>query len=86
MIEHLRKLLLGSLVAGLMLPLTGVLKAWGGPSGEEIVQRCDLDTNAGKDQRSQMTVLLRDAAGNEKKNIYRRYWKNYLVKIILSIK
>jgi len=77
MIKHLRKLLLGSLVAGLMLPLTGVLKAWGGPSGEEIVQRCDLDTNAGKDQRSQMTVLLRDAAGNEKKNIYRRYWKNY---------
>ena len=46
-------------------------------TAETIVQRCDLDTYAGEDNRSKLTVILRDATGNEKKNVYRRYWKNY---------
>ena len=46
-------------------------------TAETVVQRCDLDTYAGDDNRSKLTVILRDAAGNEKKNVYRRYWKNY---------
>lgn len=55
------------------------LAAWLGavqaqPSAEEIVQQCDLNTNPGPDQRSLLTVVLKDAAGNEQKNVYRRYW------------
>ena len=47
------------------------------PAPTDIVQRCDLDTYAGDDNRSRLTVILRDAAGNTKKNVYRRYWKFY---------
>lgn len=46
-------------------------------TGADIVQRCDKEANAGKDQRNLLTVILRDASGNEKKNIYQRYWKDY---------
>lgn len=46
-------------------------------TGADIVQRCELDKNAGVDQRTRLTVLLRDATGNEKKNVYRRYWKDF---------
>ena len=46
-------------------------------TGAEIVQRCDKEANAGHDQRTILTVILRDSAGNEKKNVYRRYWKDY---------
>jgi len=46
-------------------------------TAQTVVQRCDLDTYAGDDNRSRLTVMLRDAGGNEKKNVYRRYWKNY---------
>ncbi len=41
-----------------------------------IIQRCDLETPLGKDQRSRMIVTLRDAEGNEKQRVYRRYWKD----------
>jgi len=44
------------------------------PSAGEIIQRCDIETPLGKDQRSRMTVILRDAEGNEKRRVYRRYW------------
>jgi hypothetical protein len=47
------------------------------PSGEEIVQHCDLDTNIGQDSRSTLTMVLKDAAGNEQKNVYKRYWIDY---------
>ncbi len=40
-----------------------------------IIRRCDLETPLGKDQRSRMIVTLRDAEGNEKQRVYRRYWK-----------
>jgi len=44
------------------------------PAANEIIQRCDLETPLGKDQRSEMTVILRDPEGNEKKRVYHRYW------------
>ncbi len=47
------------------------------PTAAEIVQRCDLDTYAGDDNRSRLTMILSDLAGNAKKNVYRRYWKFY---------
>lgn len=43
--------------------------------GADIVRQCDTEANAGEDNRSVLTVILKDAAGNEKKNVYRRYWK-----------
>jgi len=46
-------------------------------TGADIVQRCDKETYPGEDQRNQLMVLLRDASGNEKKNVYRRYWKDF---------
>ena len=46
-------------------------------TGADVVQRCDMDKNPGKDQRTILTVILRDAAGSEKKNVYRRYWKDF---------
>jgi len=44
-------------------------------TGADIVQRCDHDAYAGADQRTILSIILRDASGNERKNIYRRYWK-----------
>lgn len=64
------------LLAGLAL-FTTAWTAHAAPSAAEIVQRCDLETYAGDDQRSRLTVILQDMAGNTKKNVYRRYWKFY---------
>lgn len=59
--------------AGLILALAlGAAQAQ--PSGEEIVQQCDLNTNIGQDSRSTLTMTLRDSGGNEQKNVYKRYW------------
>ena len=71
-----RLLFLGGLFMSLAAGLPAVVLA-AQVTGAEIVQRCDLDTYAGEDQRTRLTVILRDAEGNEKKNVYRRYWKNY---------
>ena len=46
-------------------------------TGADIVQRCDKEANAGADQRNLLTVILRDASGNEKKNVYQYRTKNY---------
>lgn len=56
-----------------------VLAAWLGgahaqPGANEIVQQCDLGTYPGEDQHTTLTVVLRDAAGNEQRNVYDRYW------------
>jgi len=37
--------------------------AFAQPTGEEIVQQCDLNTNIGEDTRSTLTVTLKDADG-----------------------
>jgi len=45
-------------------------------SARDIVKYCNYK-NPGNDQRSRLTITLRDKDGNEKKNVYRRLWKNY---------
>lgn len=45
-------------------------------TGKEIIEQCGYK-NAGRDQRSTFTVTLVDAAGNEKKSVYLRLWKDY---------
>lgn len=59
-----------AMFAVLAVPVT----AWA-IDGAEIVQHCDMEANGGSDQRTVLTVILKDSAGNEKKNVYRRYWK-----------
>lgn len=46
------------------------------PTGREIFKRCD-NKYPGDDQQSTLTIILRDKDGNEKKNVYHRYWKDY---------
>lgn len=45
-------------------------------AGRDIYQRCNFK-NPGDDQRSRLTIILRDKDNNEKKNVYRRLWKDY---------
>jgi len=45
-------------------------------TARDIVNYCNYK-NPGNDQRSHLTIILRDKDGNEKKNVYRRLWKNY---------
>lgn len=44
------------------------------PNGAEIIQHCDLDIYPGQDQRSTLSVTIRDAIGNERRDVYKRYW------------
>ena len=46
------------------------------PSGEDIVKHCAYKY-AGDDQRTKLSIILRDKEGNERKNIYLRLWKAY---------
>jgi len=62
------------LLAMLASSLVFSVQAVAAPSAEEIIQRCDIETPLGHDQRSRMTVILRDPEGNEKRRVYRRYW------------
>lgn len=43
---------------------------------KEVVQSCEYK-NPGNDQRSVLAIELIDKDGNSRKNVYRRYWKNY---------
>jgi len=70
---HIKRLAVYAGYAAVSAVLAGPATAWA-IDGAEIVQHCDVEANAGSDQRSVLTVILRDAAGNEKKNVYRRYW------------
>lgn len=45
-------------------------------SANEIIEQCYYK-NAGEDQLAQLTIILRDRSGSEKKNVYTRYWKDY---------
>jgi len=45
-------------------------------AGHDIFQHCNFK-NPGDDQRSRLTIILRDKDNNEKKNVYRRLWKDY---------
>lgn len=46
------------------------------PDGKTIVQNCDYK-NPGQDQRSKLTITLKDKDGNERTNVYLRLWKDY---------
>ena len=45
-------------------------------TGEEVVRHCEYK-NAGEDQRSRLTIILKDSTGSERKNVYLRLWKDY---------
>lgn len=42
----------------------------------EIIERCEYK-NPGEDQQSILSISLIDKDGNERKNVYKRLWKNY---------
>ena len=46
------------------------------PTGKEIYEHCNFKY-PGNDQQSTLTIILRDKDGNERKNVYHRYWKDY---------
>lgn len=46
------------------------------PSGKKIFEQCNYKY-PGDDQQSTLTITLRDKDGNERKNIYHRFWKDY---------
>ena len=46
------------------------------PAATDIVKQCNFKY-PGDDQKSTLTITLKDKDGNEKKNIYRRFWKAY---------
>lgn len=48
----------------------------GGVTGEDVVKNCDFK-NPGNDQRSKLTIILKDSSGSERKNVYLRLWKDY---------
>ncbi len=43
---------------------------------DEIVSHCNYK-NAGIDQRSQLTIILKNQNGEGSRNVYRRWWKAY---------
>lgn len=45
-------------------------------TGHDVVERCDFKY-PGDDQRTRLTIVLRDKDGNEKRNVYGRFWKDY---------
>lgn len=68
-----------SLLCGLafLLPAAaGAADAAAGVTGEEVVKNCDFK-NPGDDQRSRLTIVLKDSSGSERKNVYLRLWKDY---------
>ena len=46
------------------------------PTGKEIFERCNYKY-PGEDQRSTLTITLREKDGSERKNVYHRLWKDY---------
>ncbi|RMH14847.1 MAG: outer membrane lipoprotein-sorting protein [Gammaproteobacteria bacterium] len=45
-------------------------------TGAQIVQKCGYK-NPGNDARTTLTITLTDSDGNVKKNVYKRFWKDY---------
>ena len=46
------------------------------PTGKEVFERCNYKY-PGEDQRSTLTITLREKDGSERKNVYHRLWKDY---------
>lgn len=64
--------------AALMAPALPTLAATENEaaSGAEVVKQCAFKP-AGKDQKSRLTVILRDKEGSERKHVYLRFWKDF---------
>ena len=67
--------------AKLMLVILGGFYSVSGLAVEDVpvkkvVQSCEYK-NPGSDQRSVLAIELIDKDGSQRKNIYRRFWKNY---------
>jgi hypothetical protein len=62
-----------TLLFAMLLPLSAIAQD---VTGREIVAKCDYK-NPGNDQRSKLTITLRDKDGNERKNVYLRLWKDF---------
>lgn len=45
-------------------------------TADEVVQHCNYKY-PGEDQKARMTIIKQDKAGNEKKEVYERLWKDY---------
>jgi len=45
-------------------------------TGQEVVKNCDYKY-PGDDQRTKLTIVLKDKDGNERRNEYLRLWKDY---------
>ena len=72
----LQSLILALLIGGVTPFGLAADKGTPTPTGKEIFERCNFKY-PGEDQQSTLTVTLRDKDGNEKKNVYRRFWKDY---------
>lgn len=73
----IQKLLRTALGCSILLGVVGLEPAYAeDPDGKTIVQNCDYK-NPGQDQRSKLTITLKDKDGNERTNIYLRLWKDY---------
>lgn len=66
-------------VAGLALsPLCGATAAWGATdlTAAQIFAKAQA-VNPGEDQRSRLTLLIKDTSGDTRKVVIKRFWKRY---------
>jgi len=62
--------------AAALAPAGAQEAAANGVTARDVVRQCNFKY-PGDDQQTRLTIILRDKDGNEKKNVYRRYWKDY---------
>ena len=72
----MRRYILGVFVGAVVFSFAILVQAAEEVDGREIVAQCNYK-NPGKDQRNKLTIILKDRAGNERKSIYQRLWKDY---------
>lgn len=73
----IHELLRAALGCSILLSVIGTAPVYAQePDGKTIVQHCDYK-NPGQDQRSKLTITLKDKDGNERTNVYLRLWKDY---------
>lgn len=69
----------------IILYLSGLMSPWvyaetspmaNQVNGEDIVRHCNYK-NAGTDQRSRLTIILKKQSGEARRNVYLRLWKAY---------
>lgn len=64
------------LIAGTGIALQATANEAGEITARDIVQSCNFKY-PGDDQKTRLTIVLRDKDGNEKRNVYSRFWKDY---------